>query len=99
MATYDEPTDPKVPVLRCTGGHEEVREWAKLARAYYRTLGKEDRKSGVCGSKLWLNLRGEARRLAEDFDIKELDDDSEASEVSEEDESLRGDGHRNNKVR
>ena len=30
---------------------------------------------------------------------EELDDESEASEVSEEDESLRGDGHRNNKVR
>ena len=71
----NQPLDPKVPSFTGEGGHTEFKQWSKFAKAFALSMKKEDR--GAAGNRLLLNLRGEAARLAEEFEPQDLVDDDD----------------------
>ena len=81
-ADLEQPLDPKVPSFNGHGGHVELRQWMRLAKAFALSLGNQE---SAAGPKLLLNLRGEAADLASDIEPETLihDDDiyNDAGEV------------------
>ena len=70
-----QPLDPKVPSFTGEGGHTEFKQWSKFAKAFALSMKTDER--GEAGNRLLLNLRGEAARLADEFEPQDLVDDDD----------------------
>ena len=73
-SALEQPLDAKVPPFNGHGGHVELRQWMRLAKAFALSLGNQE---SSAGPKLLLNLRGEAADLASDIEPETLIDDDD----------------------